>query len=382
LKEASKNADNLALSYTAVSLILVATIVTWHPASSLLIPGVFVGSGIIRRTFGWFKQPSWLQSVARVEQFGLLGAVAVISYWMYDAGLVWDKFVLNVSSALNPGETPALVPSRLYELPILDQIIVGLFYHARDGVVVVMAGAALLLLLRDRGEARFRNALRILALIWALWCALLLVVFLTGFGSQGYRRFLSYVIGAAPVLAAYAGWKMVAFGRRRLQFARKPMFGLCLAALVLATGLELFPYQPAVPDISTAPGNVAPAIWLHQVNTIYQQKMLQFADSQLPAEGQLLTDYVGSRQSILFIGPDARTQRRTGQQRSEAAFLLLHWPGKAGAYGEQAEYRSPQVIERWRNMQMMDTIYDNGGSFILFHPRNGVVPFRLEAESS
>ena len=53
--------------------------------------------------------------------------------------------------------------------------------------------------------------------------------------------------------------------------------------------------------------------------------------------------------------------------KDEPAFILLRRPGVAGAYMEQVEHRSGEAIEALRASQGMSTIYDNGGSFVLYY---------------
>lgn len=70
--------------------------------------------------------------------------------------------------------------------------------------------------------------------------------------------------------------------------------------------------------------------------------------------------------------------RLTEQARDAPAFLVLHWPGAAGPYMEQAEFRSVEVLRAWRDRPGVSTVYDNGGSFVLYYPANGTDPFYLE----
>jgi hypothetical protein len=122
-----------------------------------------------------------------------------------------------------------------------------------------------------------------------------------------------------------------------------------------------------------------PILWLHEVNTAYQYYMLRFALEELAQDEQLVADYIGHRQSRMFFGTVAQNRvRRTVNQEEKPSYLLLHWPGRPGAYAEQAEFRSRGAIEAWRGRPGMSTVYDNGGSFILYYPENAQYPFSLE----
>jgi hypothetical protein len=109
--------------------------------------------------------------------------------------------------------------------------------------------------------------------------------------------------------------------------------------------------------------------------------MLDFALNRIVTDTQLITDYVTNRQALLFFDRSTRARvLRTVNQRPEPAFLLLHWPGFAGAYTEKAEYRSKFVIDSWVTKSRASKVYDNGGSFILYNADNARSPFTLEPD--
>lgn len=132
--------------------------------------------------------------------------------------------------------------------------------------------------------------------------------------------------------------------------------------------------------VSETASATTPVLWLHQVNSLHQKYMLDFAFNQLVTDTQLITDNVANREALLFFDRQTRDRsRRTGNQRPEPAFLLLHWPGIAGAYAEQAEFRSQSAINSWVGKPNMSKVYDNGNSFILYYPDNVQHPFYFES---
>jgi hypothetical protein len=48
----------------------------------------------------------------------------------------------------------------------------------------------------------------------------------------------------------------------------------------------------------------------------------------------------------------------------------MHMPGEAGAYSEQAEHRTPEIIAELRQEERTSVVYDNGEGFILFVPQD------------
>jgi hypothetical protein len=172
-----------------------------------------------------------------------------------------------------------------------------------------------------------------------------------------------------------------AFHKLIPSFPQKTALAACLLVIFAIASLQLYPFQPILPAWELEVGEEkTPVVWFHQVNTLNQYLMLDFALNRLDTEGQLITDYIGTRQAYMFFGPEGQNRVRiTVYQRPLPSYILMHWPGEAGAFMEQAEYRSRQVISNWLEKPHMNTIYDNGGSFILYSPFNDQQPFHLEA---
>jgi hypothetical protein len=230
---------------------------------------------------------------------------------------------------------------------------------------------------------RARRALHTYGLVWLLFLAVLCGVFAYRFGAQGYQRFLVYLVTLSPLPAGYALWRATAALPRPAVRGRpcgdRALVAAALSAVAILSCTQLYPYQPAVPAIEAGAEAGTPAVWLHLANSEYQRQLLRYAAERLPVEVQLVVDYAGHRQARLFSGSSLQDRlRRTEQARPAPAFLLLHWPGAAGPYMEQAEFRSTDALQVWRDRPGVSTIYDNGGAFVLYYPGNAADPFRLE----
>jgi len=141
--------------------------------------------------------------------------------------------------------------------------------------------------------------------------------------------------------------------------------------------LQLYPFQPAVPSFSGNENSAGsdPLVWLHQVNTEYQTRMLEFAHDQIPSSSQMLLDRFGYDQFYLMYGSqDRQRERYVADGKPRDSFFLLHWPGTAGGFVEQLQYRSKEAIADLHDTRMVDTIYDNGQSFILYLPSSVNLP--------
>jgi hypothetical protein len=391
--------------HTVLLFLLAGAILFWHPLSSLLYPLVLLAVG----TFGQLRAVC-RRACAALGALVSLGAsmsAAAVVYWAFRAEYVWQRLRRNLWLVLQPGDTPALVPSRLSELDLTGRARIALFYHGRDAVLLALACGGMLLLavalvrsLASRRATRpgrdtivygaAKRAFHTYSLVWLFFGAVICALFAWRYGAQGYRRFLLYVVTLSPLPAGYAVWRTGAMllnaprwtgwprGRTREQAARRVLF-VALGTVAVLSCAQLHPYQPAVPSFGVDSKETTPVVWLHGVNSEYQRQLLRYADAELPLEIQLVIDYAGHRQACLFVGTMLqRRLRRPGQARHAPAFLLLHWPGRAGPYMEQAEFRSAQALRAWRDRPGVSTVYDNGGSFILYHPANGIDPFYLE----
>jgi hypothetical protein len=380
LRETELGESAYRVSIQLLVLFLTIAVIFWHPATSLLFPLVLIASGIVISLLP--QRTLYLVDSGKLASLGILALVAVLSYWMYEADLVWAHFVRNIRFAIRPDLTPDLVPDRLFEVSLQDQIVVFLFYHARDAVLLILSGTGLLYLGMERRTGRLHQLLHTYGLIWLLWIGMLLGVLVWGFGSQGYRRFLVYVVTLSPILSGYGYWRIT----RTLNshWGHRTSGVISAIGYILVFGIaaiQLYPFQPLLPSLPELEGqqDSTPALWMHQVNTLSQYRMLDFAVNRIPIEEQLVSDYIGTRQSNLFFGHETGQRvKQAGTQKAEASLVLLHWPGTAGAYSEQAEYRSRNAIEAWRTYKGVSTVYDNGTSFVLHFPENLAELFHLQ----
>ncbi len=368
-----------AFALTVLLLLVGATIIIWHPSSSLVLVFITITSGLLARALGFSNDKG--EALWRI---GLLILVGTFSYWMFKADLVWEHFVRNLYLTLQSELTPDLVPKRLFELSFVEQIQIGLYTHVRDVLFIGMGSLGFLLQMRASSHANRGNRVgRLLAILWLSSLLMVTVIFAAGFGSQGYRRFLNYIVVFSPWLAGFGMWSSMKVFSAQVPKAKTTFMAAgSLLIIILISGVQLFPYQPALPAISVTENNDmgTPVMWMHQVNTSYQYQMLDYALHQLPENVKLTADYVGQRQSGIFFNRQAQSRIQRLETPLAGSVVLLHWPGQAGPYFEQAGSRSIDAISNWRSYPGIMTIYDNGGSFILFDPIGVVKVSRVESE--
>jgi len=368
------------MSYNFLLLLLTGTVILWHPSSSILNTLILVLAGFVLK----FDMQGRIfnQRASHLAFLGFLLIITAITYWMYSANFVWNSFVFNAYTAIAPvlvatnePMTPALIPQRFFEIGIMDKLLILAFYHAHDLVVFGLAGMSLLFLARSiRTKDLMLRSLRTYSILFLVSSVLVSTLFLISFGSQGYRRFLSYAITFSSIPSGYMLWRVTSIMQiydQRL-ISKLKLSGI-LSVLFFISAIQLYPYQPLTPAYTSDPTDKSktPIMWFHDTNSMYQYYMLKFAMDHQLASAQMLVDGVGYRQNALFFGIESTEYlRRLHFYKKAPAFVLLHWPGEAGIYTEKAEYRTLSEIKKWRNRSSVSTIYDNGKSFIIYFPEN------------
>ena len=376
LRESTKESSGSRVSLTSVVLLLIVQIIFWHPATSFVIPLIVIIAGILislDKNSTYFLK--WSKTLTII---GMEALILGLTYWMYEADFIWSEFVRNIDLALQPDLSPKLIPVRLFDVTIIDQIKVIFFIHVRDAIFVGFSFLGIVFLYRYKKGNPLTRLVTTSGVIWALCSGLVLFVFIVKYGEQGYQRFLLYVVSSSVILAGYGLWNFIEYIQRRInsKLLSRVVEGMIVLLIFFISINQFYPYQPAIPSFTTID---TPVIWLHQVNSNNQFYMIDFAKKRIGSDTQKIADYTGYIQEMLFYGLDEADQViRTLFQVKDSAYLLLHIPGNSGVYQEQAEYRSKEQIEYWRFKDGMSTIYDNGGSFILYYPDNPDLPFYLE----
>jgi hypothetical protein len=389
-----KESEN-SMAYTLLILLLLATLMIWHAISSLLVPATIGTAGLLSLVLSALlskagRRHRWLRRGGLFFiLIGLAGTILVLIYWKYIATPIWLHLMTNIESFISvlvaEGSTDGvLVPQRTLTLTLSDLMVVFLFYHARDAAMLALAGIGVVTAIwslfrtNDASKAYMRSIL-FFGLLLAAFSFIFVTILGTGFSAHGYQRFILYLMAACVLPAGYGFWQIlrVVSGRYSATF-QKMTFVAAVALLYLIASLQFYPYQPAIPTKTVGAGS--PLYWHHQVNTEYQRSVIGFALTQLDGEINRFTDYVTYQQSAIFFGIPAKKRFHYGEwNRAQSSYVLLHSPGLAGPYAEQVEYRSSQAISGLRYREGVSTVYDNGGSFMLYVPADLMPYYTLKA---
>jgi hypothetical protein len=374
--------------FGVVAIILMLALMMWHSISSLLVPLVLAGAGTLAFLFSSFLAKrawnvGWLQSISKnFMMFGYGGAGLTLLYWFAYADDLWTHLIENLQLlgaviAFGSPSGGVLIPERTGILNFGELVTVFLFYHARDAILIGLAVIAVIsvtLHLKARKQiSRPIELTYLFSIIYLVFFLIITATFAVRFATYGYQRILIYILMVSPVLSGFGLWITVKFMRGKLpSLPADLILSVILLAAFVISGLQFYPYQPIAPKYAGSDsGGSTPLLWYHQVNTDYQRYLLDFAYHQIPGDTYLYTDYIKFQQSRLFIGTDARQRFRYGPWGNfQRSYVLMHMPGEAGAYSEQAEHRTPEIIAELRQEERTSVVYDNGEGFILFVPQD------------
>jgi hypothetical protein len=366
-------------TYTVLALILLFQLVVWHTTTPILLVALLVilsFTPVLIRLITGIK--SKVNFTFHYLEISLLAAVLVLGYHSIMSDPVFLLSISRISSLFVVSWSPATVlPTSLHRITLLDTLKVFILMYGPEAILFILVVIGLFAFWRDR----------IIFLPYTYLYAYLIMILLAFFVfipssvlGIDIERFMWIPITISPFFGGITLWwlnkktQMIRIVYRHI--IRGIGFLLILASLCIFT-MEFYSYQPLVPkSVSLAPSTPDEyVVWLHQVNTAYQQNMIAFAETY-SVPGKLFDiDLLGSRQYTRYFG-GARTRGLylplhpmfmwdDPINAPKDRLFLLHWPGRAGGYGEQVQYRSVANLTLLRNTIGWGLIYDNGESFIL-----------------
>jgi hypothetical protein len=308
-------------------------------------------------------------------------AILFIGYHMVEADTVFRIMVSRLYELLIAENSPAdIVPASLFKLQLIEMGQVFLVIYGREALMAAFSAIGLLMLWNHRNQ--FKPLLPAYA-YWVLIVGSFVVAFPLSLLGVDFRRLVWIPLAISPFFAAFAPWGWNRAMERWKMVPQKfaTAAGMIVAAFsALVFTLEFFICQPLIPRSATLSPDTPEeySVWLHQVNTAYQQRMIFFAEAYGGPEVDFYIDLLGNRQFqryfsgdlsrglYLPLAPYMGWNPPVGDK--DPTLFLLHWPGTAGGFGEQVKYRSVKYLKELRESTEWNLIYDNGQSFILAKP--------------
>ena len=328
-----------------------------HSSSSVLLT-IFLLTITLLQKISYFRLKSYLQVPAVFAVTLICGA-----WLMFPGEFTYEKIVRVIFVGAPAGTTPAggYIPSRFFELVRVDMLGAVksfLVFNGADAFLLLLTLGGLMVVLKMRKQVS--NTSKFLFLICGLMLSFIPIGFLLKVG--GFR----VLHLASPLFPIFSGIFILYVSKRRV-WVRAVIF----SSIILLATLQLYSCQPLIPSANILSKDLPtsePIVYVTDVNSIYQRRMIEFARDHVG--GRIACDRVTRNQITGLTEFDFSVAHLAGyypldKNQPERTYdcFLIHLPGASGAFGEQAEMRTRNLIlEAIYNSSI---VYTNGESYIL-----------------
>ena len=367
--------------YTVVLIMFAMSLLFSHAVTTMAVVVTMGIALLLVKFIDLIKSGSYHFSISKNIGTWLLLTVPFVAWLMFKADFIFETFTAAVQRIFFREAHTAPIPTRFFQIPLFAQLRILALYHLGDAVVVTLAFAGVLVLLKFR--RKFPPVLKsfYLPLMGIVGAAslLLIVLMVTQFGDIEYDRFVSYTVVFGAFMVGLLFWHVDQ--HLRIRFRRTWIRSICVSSILFLSIslslIQIFPCQPLVPGANVLSNNLPSNTYLEDfrgVNTIYQESMILFAQRFSSDTSRIGSDTVTGWQ-ILGFGNESLARKyvyfdplnpTTGQASQVWDMILLQYGGKSGTITEKAENRTREVLQNLRDT-LGNTIYDNGESFILEH---------------
>lgn len=345
----------------SILLFFIIALAATHSTSSILV-------AILLSLIALLQSISFIKTRSYLKRPTILAMITVTLAWLtFSANRVLSDMT-NTWLGMIAGITPkkGYVPSRLFELTaksIFGSVKSVIVYNGVDVFLLLFTIVGLIFVLKTLKQSE-NNTLKFLFLFNALLLLFLVLGMSMKVGQFYWTRVVNFVRISYPIFSGIA--ILYVIKRRTLRAV------IFLSIIFLAT-LQFYPCQPLIPPANTIsedlPAN-EPVVYAVSVNSIYQRQMIQFAEKY--AHGRIATDKVTGNQimgltqynfsrNVILYYPIATLVDKNIVER-EYDYFLIHLPGKSGAFSEQAEMRTRELI--LGTVKNSSVLYTNGESYI------------------
>lgn len=385
LRYAFKSEDKA--KYSLVLIIIAFSLVISHSVTPFLLLLLLVGMTLILKSLKFmrkkFPRRSLICGYIGISSFF---TVLLTTWWAFKADFYLNSLVDVIRRSFIGEIAVKPVPTHFFEIPLLAKLRILSLLHSSDVVIVALSFIGLLVFiekykrkeLADKTRDFFLNLLLLLGLI----SAILFFQFAIAFGEIEYQRFIKYAMVLSPFLVGLALWRLDEYLINTFRNTRikNSVFASVLFILCSTCLIQAFPYQPMTPRVNVLSEDLPKDEYLlefRMANTIYQKKMISFAEKYSPINTKIASDTVTKWQIYGFtdfsfssrvlgsLGYSHLSPNETSETVDlEWDLFLLHKSSRAAIFAEEAEYRTEERINKLR-AEAGNTIYDNGESFVI-----------------
>jgi hypothetical protein len=361
--------------YTIVLLILVFGLLFSHAMTTLYLISFLVGAVLLLKLLS--IKEKWVMKNYRKTSILVIGIlmILIVSFaarLTFESGTILETFIDAIKSFLGH-KALGIVPSTFLKVPLSAKLVFVVLTYIMDAVIALMGCLGVIVLfvkLRHKNREIYEKFYTFLLCIMTAILALLAFQFLSGFSGIEYERLIDYAIVLSPFLVGLFLWHLnYHFGRYRFGSA---LVFLVLFSSILVSLIQFYPFQPIVPTANVLSQNLPANEYIldyRSVNTVYQERMILFAESFSPNSAIVASDTVTRWQIYGFANDTfiSRVEYNSPLQVSNLNWnlFLLHYDGKAGSLNEPVANRTSERLTELKDALGNDVVYDNGESFII-----------------
>jgi hypothetical protein len=359
--------------YAIVLLIFVFGLLFSHAVTTLYLIS-FLVIAVLLLKFLSIREKWVLKSYrnARVLVMGIL-MILIVSFaarLTFGSGKVLETFTHAGERVLIYGGS-GIIPGTFFEVPFSAKVVFLVLSYIMAAVIVLMSCVGVIVLfvkLRHKNREIYEKFYTFLLCIVGAILAVSTFQFWSGIFGIESGRFINYAMVLSPFLVGLFLWHLNHyFSRYR--------FGSALVVLVLFSCMSvflitIFPCQPIAPRANVLSRDLPTNEYVfdyRSVNTVYQEKMILFAESFSPNSSRVASDRVTRWQTNGFANDTFVTRliydSPLERQNLGWDLFLLHYDGKAGPLNEKVENRTSERLTELKDMG--NVVYDNGESFII-----------------
>lgn len=396
------SSTHVQLAITPILMSVAIALTFSHSVTAIILILLLIISSMLLYFISIVSNTKLRITSKNANRFLFIIIVICLTWWMYQAQGIFNIFVKQIAVYFTQAQVEkAPIPTRAFQLPFQDLFTVLWMLHANIIIMLLLAGSGLAIYWRYRKTTfkQFNNLLMILFTIELALGVVLIGQLARGFGNIEYLRLMAYATVLSPFFVGITLWSL----KKWNHYA----WGLSLFIIFLISFMQVFPYQPWIPtgdslnlesrQLENKSGESGveevnfsdlytknliensvdeePLVYLHTVMTNHKISLLTFAKEHVSSNIRILTNSVLRSAAYRFWGTDFFKNNPVGligpsvplDSVDNWQIYLLHHAGIAGPLGEQLEFRSRTVINRFVSEKGNSLIYNNGEAFILLN---------------
>jgi len=354
---------NLILMVIGMSLIIS------HGVTSVFLSLLMFGTIFTLKISELVRKTNITIIISRYLYISFFLGVSLLAWWVFQARNLFYNFLVGMLKSLFIERSTIPVPSKFYELLPSEQL--ALIYVRFYDIFVILA-LSLVGLIFYVATFRKQYSKKTRTLYLQIFCMLVATAviafpFFLKLRSYTFERFINYSKLLAPFFIGLGLYGLFRYLRVHMKrpVVRNLSFTLLLFILLVPLLPAKFTCQPLLPRNNQNEYIVD----YGSVNTVYQMRMIQFAESHYVNGSKIASDIVTSWQIFGLTNTSFSSgyswHNPLYENNTESDMILLHYSGISGPLNEKVEYRTRAKLNEFKFKFGNNIVYDNGESFVI-----------------